>query len=88
MNCGKERFKRGACTVIRIREKEINSCPDMYRRWEMLPALAVLKGKRKLKFRSPENVSVAVQAKGWMDSDLMFRWLRGVTLPYAEVTGP
>ena len=52
---------------------------------KMLLALAVFKGKRKLKFRAPENVKVVLQqAKGWMDSELMLTWLRGVILPYAK----
>ena len=47
-------------------------------------ALAIFKGKRNLKFRAPENVKVALQAKGWMDSELMLTWLRGVILPYTK----
>lgn len=50
----------------------------------MLPALVIFKGKRKLKFKTPEYVHVAVQKKGWMDSELMVRWLRGIVLPYTE----
>ena len=46
----------------------------------MLPALA----KRKLKFVAPENVHVALQPKGWMDTELMMRWLRGIVLPYTK----
>lgn len=51
---------------------------------KMLPALAIFKGKRKLKFKSPANVCVAVQAKGWMDTELMMRWLKGIVLPYTQ----
>ncbi len=39
---------------------------------------------KKLKFSSPKNVEVAVQAKAWMDTDLMLRWLRGVIVPYTK----
>ena len=51
---------------------------------KMLPALAIFKGKRKLKFKCPENVSAVVQSKGWMDSDLMLRWFKGVVVPYTK----
>ena len=51
---------------------------------KMLPALAIFKGKRKLKFRETENVKVALQANGWMESNLMLTWLRGVTFPYTK----
>ena len=50
----------------------------------MLPVLAIFKGKRKLKFKPPEYVHVAVQKKGWMDSELMVWWLRGIVLPYTQ----
>ncbi len=48
------------------------------------PALAIFKGKRKLKFRCPEDVHVTVQQKGWMDSELMLRWFKAVILPYTK----
>ena len=51
---------------------------------KMLPALAIFKGKRKLKFRCPEDVHVVVQKKGWMDSELMICWFKGIILPYTE----
>ena len=51
---------------------------------EMLPALAIFKGKRKLKFKSPDDVHVTVQAKGWMDADVMLRWFKAVILPYVK----
>ena len=51
---------------------------------KMLPALAIFKGKRKLKFKCPENVSAVIQSKGWMDSDLMLRWFKGVVVPYTK----
>ena len=47
---------------------------------KMLPAVAIFKGKRKLKFEAPSNVKL--QVKGWMDSDLMLRWFKAVALPY------
>ena len=34
---------------------------------DMLPALAIFKGKRKLKFNAPKDVQTTVQVKGWMD---------------------
>ena len=43
---------------------------------KMLPSLAIFKGKRKLKFKSPDGVHVTVQPKAWMDSDIMLRWLK------------
>ena len=46
----------------------------------MLPAVAIFKGKRKLKFEAPSNVKL--QVKGWMDSDLMLQWFKAVALPY------
>ena len=51
---------------------------------DMLPALAIFKGKRKLKFMAPSNVLATVQCKGWMDSELMSRWFKAVILPYTK----
>ena len=51
---------------------------------EMLPSLAIFKGKRKLKFKSPKDINVAVQVKGWMDGDLMLRWFRATIVPYTR----
>lgn len=51
---------------------------------EMLPTLVIFKGKRQLKFSAPNNVKATVQVKGWMDSELMLRWFRGVVLPYTH----
>lgn len=51
---------------------------------KMLPSLAIFKGKRKLQFKPPKDVHVAVQQKGWMDTDLMFRWLKAIVLPYTK----
>ena len=51
---------------------------------EMLPALEIFKGKRKLKFKSPHDVHVTVQAKGWMDGDVMLRWFKAVIVPYVK----
>ena len=51
---------------------------------EMIPALAIFKGKRKLKFKSPDDVHVTVQAKGWMDADVMLQWFKAVILPYVK----
>ena len=51
---------------------------------KMLPALAIFKGKRKLKFKTPANVCVVVQQKGWMDTELMERWLKGIILPHTQ----
>ena len=50
---------------------------------DMLPALAIFKGKRKLRFKSPDDAHV--QPKGWMDSELMLRWFKAVILPYTKV---
>ena len=51
---------------------------------KMLPALAIFKGKRKLKFKAPQDVYVTVQAKGWMDTELMHGWFRAIILPYTK----
>ena len=51
---------------------------------EMLPALAIFKGKRKLKFKSPDDVHVTIQAKGWMDADVMLQWFKAIILPYVK----
>ena len=50
----------------------------------MLPASAIFKEKKNLKFQTPENVHVTQQKKGWMDSELMVQWLRGIVLPYTH----
>ena len=50
----------------------------------LLTAVAIFKGKRKLKFSAPKEVQTAVQIKGWMDSDLMVRWFRSVILPHTK----
>ena len=51
---------------------------------EVLPALTIFKGKRKLKFKPPDNVHITVQKKGWMDADLMLRWFKAIVLPYTK----
>lgn len=51
---------------------------------KMLSSLAIFKGKRKLKFKTPNSVHVIVQPKGWMDSDIMLRWFDAVILPYTK----
>ncbi len=51
---------------------------------KMLPAFAIFKGKRKLKFNPPAKVKVAVQIKAWMDKGLMKNWFTGVVMPYAK----
>ena len=52
---------------------------------EMLPALAIFKGKRKLKFKNPDDVHTTVQSKGWMDGDLILRWFKAIILPYIKM---
>ena len=66
------------------REKVDDSYTDVYWRWESVPSLAIFNGKKKLKFRAPENKKVTLWAKVWRDSELMLRWLKGVILPYAK----
>lgn len=51
---------------------------------KMLPALAIFKGKRQLKFSTPLAVKTTVQAKAWMDEDVMKRWFKGVIVPYTK----
>ena len=48
---------------------------------DMLPALAIFKGKRKLKFNAPNDVQTTVQVNGWMDSELM---IRSIILPHCR----
>ena len=51
---------------------------------KVLPALTTFKGKRRLKFKPPDNVHVTVQKKGWMDADLMLHWFKAIVLPYTK----
>ena len=51
---------------------------------DVLPAVAIFKGKRKLKFKFPDNVLVTVHSKGWRNSDFMLRWFKAVVLPYTK----
>jgi hypothetical protein len=77
-----------------VKEVRVRSCGAEKRRLtvalsctasgKMLPALAIFKGKRPLKFKPPPDVLVAVQEKGWMNADLMHRWLKAVVLPYTH----
>ena len=53
-------------------------------RGDMLPAYAIFKGKRKLKFMSPREVKIAVQKKAWMDAVLMLEWFKTIILPYTK----
>ena len=50
----------------------------------VLPALTIFKGKRRLKFKLLDNVHVTVQKKGWMNADLMLRWFKAIVLPYTK----
>ena len=47
---------------------------------DILPAVVVFKGKMKLKFAAPPDVKPTVQAKAWMDSELMIGWFKSVIL--------
>ena len=67
-----------------MQKKELTVVLSCTANGEMLPALVIFKGKRKLKFKPPQEVHVAVQPKGWMDGDLMIQWFRGVILPYTK----
>ena len=51
---------------------------------DMLPAYAIFKGKRKLKFIPPREVKIAVQKKAWMDAVLMLEWFKTIILPYTK----
>ena len=51
---------------------------------DRLPAFAIFKGKRKLKFIPPREMKIAVQKKAWMDSVLMLRWFKSIILPYTK----
>lgn len=52
----------------------------------MLPPMIIFKGKRRLKLSAPEGVLVCVQAKAWMDEDLMKEYLKHIWQPYVEET--
>ena len=52
---------------------------------QMLPSMVIFKGKRKLKnIDVPRSWIVCVQAKGWMDSTLMDRWVREIYLKHTK----
>jgi len=52
---------------------------------QMLPPMVIFKGKRKLKnVDEPRSWIVCVQAKGWMDSMLMDRWVREIYLKHKK----
>ena len=51
----------------------------------MLPPMIIFKGKRRLKLSAPEGVLVCMQAKAWMDEDLM-EYLKHIWQPYVEET--
>ena len=79
-------------TIPKKGEKEVHVCSSGARKrklsvalmctgdGEMLSTLAIFKGKRKLKFKSPD-VRVTIQAKGWMDVDVKLPWFEAVILP-------
>ena len=46
--------------------------------------MAIFKGKRKLKFKIPDDVLVTVQSIGSMNSDLMLLWFKAVVLPFTK----
>ena len=50
----------------------------------MLPPMVIFKGKRRLKLEAPEGVIVCVQAKAWMDEDLMAEYLQLIWQPYVK----
>lgn len=52
----------------------------------MLPPMVIFKGKRQLKLTAPEGVLVCVQAKAWMDEELMKDYLEHIWQPYIEDT--
>ena len=50
---------------------------------DVLPALAVFKGKRPLDIRA-QDVFVRTQEKAWMDEDMMLEWIDLVWEPATE----
>ena len=51
----------------------------------MLPPMVIFKGKRKLKnVDVPRSWIVCVQAKGWMNSMLMDRWVQEIYLKHKK----
>ena len=51
---------------------------------DVLPAVAIFKGKRKLNFVAPSGIKTAAHVKGWMDSDIMGKWFESVVVPYTK----
>ena len=50
----------------------------------VLPPMIIFKGKRALKFDFPKDWIVTVQEKGWMDGELMLRWIRDIYLKFTK----
>lgn len=51
----------------------------------LLPAIVIFKGKRELRdIRTPTNVLVRVQEKGWVDENMMIDWIRQVLRPFTH----
>ena len=50
----------------------------------MLPPMIIFKGKRELKIEHPAGWLICVQPKGWMDEELMLRWIKDILLPYTK----
>ena len=51
---------------------------------DVLPPMVIFKGKRDLKFEFPKDWVVTVQEKGWMDGELMLRWINEIYLKYTK----
>ena len=46
--------------------------------------MVIFKGKRELKFPVPRHWIVCVQEKGWMDEQLMIRWIKEIYLKHTQ----
>lgn len=51
---------------------------------DVLPPMVIFKGKRELKFDFPKDWVVTVQEKGWMDGELMLRWIKDIYLKFTK----
>ena len=51
---------------------------------DFLPPMIIFKGKRELSMDVPKGWIVTVQEKGWMDENLMLRWIRDIYLKYTK----
>ena len=51
---------------------------------DVLPPMIIFKGRWALKFDFPKDWIVTVQEKGWMDGELMLRWIRDIYLKFTK----